>query len=60
MANGYQPLIHAGVVRQAAEMRAIASGEALRTGSRESILLCISGVLRRFVGVGGCEREVCV
>jgi len=37
MAAGYQPLIHAGVVRQAAEMRAIASGEALRTGSRSEV-----------------------
>lgn len=44
MAAGYQPLIHAGVVRQAAEMRSIAGGEALRTGSREFSGFCCAWV----------------
>jgi hypothetical protein len=33
----YQPIIHAGVVRQAAEMRAIVGGESLRTGARAEV-----------------------
>lgn len=35
---GYQPIIHAGVVRQAAEMRAIDASEALRTGARADVM----------------------
>jgi len=34
---GYQPVLHAGVVRQAAEMRSIKGMDSLRTGTRADV-----------------------